>query len=163
MKSRYFKLYRAFSLSFNSPNVAFSFCSWILKDCIIVPEKKRKVVVLCSRPQKTKTKKTVKFGIFTTYGRAVTAKKRTKKRDVRADFFFANLNLLLFYRSRWRCRHLCLSSLLSFPDANQISSLLRSPSCCCRGFCCYNDLFIYSFFIYRIIFLCWPSTSFVWW
>ena len=49
---------------------------------------------------KKKTKKTAKFGIFTTYGRAVTAKKRTKKRDVRADFFFANLNLLLFYRSR---------------------------------------------------------------
>ena len=59
-------------------------------------------------------------------------------------FCFANLNLLLFYRSRWRCRHRCLSSLLSFPDANQISSLLGSPSCCCRGFCCYNNyLFIY--------------------
>ena len=33
---------------------------------------------------------------------------------------FANLNLLLFYRSRWRRRRRCLNSLLSFPDANQI-------------------------------------------
>ena len=114
VKSRFLKLYRAFALSFNSSNVAFFFCSWILKDCIKVQEKKSKVV-LCSRPPQN-----VKFGIFTTYSRAVTAKKRKKERDVRANFFFANLNLLLFSRSRWRrcCR--CLSSLLSFPDANQI-------------------------------------------
>ena len=35
-----FKLYRAYSISFNSPNVA-----------IKVQEKKKKVVVLCSRPR----------------------------------------------------------------------------------------------------------------
>ena len=164
MKSRYFKLYRAFSLSFNSSNVAFSFCSWILKDCIIVPEKKTKVVVLCSRPQKKKKKKNREIWHFHDVWSCSDGKETYKKAWCTSRlFFFANLNLLLFYRSRWRCRHLCLSSLLSLPDANQISSLLGSPSCCCRGFCCYNDLFIYSFFIYRIIFLCWPSTSFIWW
>ena len=163
MKSRYFKLYLAFSLSFNSSNVAFSFCSWILKDCIIVPEKKRKVVVLCSHPQKKKQKKP--WNLAFARRMVVQWRQRNVQKSVMYEqtFFFANLNLLLFYRSRWRCRHLCLSSLLSFPDANQISSLLGSPSCCCRGFCRYNDLFIYSFFIYRIIFLCWPSTSFFWW
>ena len=49
MKSRFLKIYRAYSYSFNSSNVGIFFCSWILKDCIKVQEKKKKVVVLCSR------------------------------------------------------------------------------------------------------------------
>ena len=36
------------------------FCSWILKDCIKGQEKKKKVVVLCSRPRQK-----VKLGSFT--------------------------------------------------------------------------------------------------
>ena len=52
----------------------FFFCSWILKDCIKVQGKKRKVVVLCSRPPYN-----VKFGIFTMYSRAVTAKKQQQQ------------------------------------------------------------------------------------
>ena len=54
------KLYRAYSISFNSLNVGKYFCSWILKDCIKVQEKKRQVVVLCSRPRQN-----VKLGTFT--------------------------------------------------------------------------------------------------
>ena len=49
MKSRFLKLYRAYSTLFNSSNVGKSFWSWILKDCIKIQEKKKKVVVLCSR------------------------------------------------------------------------------------------------------------------
>ena len=56
---RWFKLYRAYSILFNSSNVG-KFCrSWILKDCIKFKEKKNKVV-LCSRPPRN-----VKLGIFT--------------------------------------------------------------------------------------------------
>jgi len=62
----------------------------IVKDCIKVQEKKKKVVVLGSRPPKN-----VKLGIFRR-DHAMMAKKCTKKRDAR----FANLNQLLFSRSR---------------------------------------------------------------
>ena len=45
------KIYRDYSISFNSSNVGnFCFWSWIVKDCIEVQEKKKKVVVLCSSP-----------------------------------------------------------------------------------------------------------------
>ena len=60
VKSRCFKLYRAYSISFISSNVGKIFWSWILIDCIKVQEKKKKVVVLCSRPPKN-----VKLGTFT--------------------------------------------------------------------------------------------------
>ena len=51
---------RAYSISFNSSNVGNFFWIWILKNCIKVQEKKRKVVVVCSRPRQN-----VKLGIFT--------------------------------------------------------------------------------------------------
>ena len=45
------KIYRDYSNSINSSNVGnFCFWSWIVKDCIEVQEKKKKVVVLCSSP-----------------------------------------------------------------------------------------------------------------
>ena len=46
---RFFKLYRAYSIS---SNIGIFFWSWVLEDCIKVQEKKRKVVVLCSRPRR---------------------------------------------------------------------------------------------------------------
>ena len=57
--SRSFKLYRAYYISFNLSNVNFFF-SLILKDCVKVQEKKKKVVVVGSRPQQN-----VKLGTFT--------------------------------------------------------------------------------------------------
>ena len=51
VNSPYFKLYRTYSNSFNSSNVGKFFSSWILKDCIKVQEKKKKVVLLCSSPR----------------------------------------------------------------------------------------------------------------
>ena len=44
MNSRCFKPYRAYSISFNSANNDEFFRSWILKDCIEVQEKKRKLL-----------------------------------------------------------------------------------------------------------------------
>ena len=62
-KSRCFKLYRAYSISSNSPNASnFFFWRWILTDCVKILEKKKKVVVLCVHPQKN-----VKLGIFTSW------------------------------------------------------------------------------------------------
>ena len=56
-----FKLYDAYSISFNSSNVhGKCFWSWILKDCIKVQEKKRKLIVFCSRPRQN-----VKLGTCT--------------------------------------------------------------------------------------------------
>ena len=60
VNSRYFKLYIAYSNSFNSSSVGKFFWSWILKDCIKGQEKKKKVVVLCSCPRQK-----VKLGTFT--------------------------------------------------------------------------------------------------
>ena len=51
-----FKLYRAYSKWFNSSNIGIG----ILKDCIEVQEKIKKVVVLSSCPPQN-----VKLGIFT--------------------------------------------------------------------------------------------------
>ena len=49
-----FKLYRAYSKSFNSSNLGNFLWSWILKDCIDVQEKNKKVVALCRFTSSTK-------------------------------------------------------------------------------------------------------------
>ena len=49
--SCWFKLYRVYSISLYSSDVGESFWSWVLKDCIRVQEKKKRVVVLCSHLQ----------------------------------------------------------------------------------------------------------------
>ena len=59
VNSRCLKLYRGYSISFYSSNVGELFWSWILKDCIKVQEKKRKVVFLCSGPRQN-----LKLGTF---------------------------------------------------------------------------------------------------
>ena len=51
VKSRGLKVNRAYSISFDSSMVGNFFWSLILKDCIKGPEKKRKLVFLCSRPR----------------------------------------------------------------------------------------------------------------
>ena len=51
VKSRGLKVNRAYSISFDSSKVGKFFWSLILKDCIREPEKKRKLVFLCSRPR----------------------------------------------------------------------------------------------------------------
>ena len=103
VNSSYFKLYRAYSNSINSSNVGKFFWGWILKDCIKVQEKKKKVA-LCSCPQQN-----VKLGL-SCCSCAATAKKRTKC-DMQSCCF-ANLTLLLCCRSCWRHRRRCLSSLI---------------------------------------------------
>ena len=96
-----FKLNRAFFISFNSSNVGRFFWLLITKDCIEVQEKEKRVV-LCPRPLKN-----VKLGNFTSW--SCRDGKEMCKLHVQ-NFCFANLNLLLFYRSRCRRRSRCLSS-----------------------------------------------------
>ena len=82
------------------------FLEWILKDCINVQEKKKKVVVLCScSPQN------MKLGIFLHVVVQWWQRNVQKSMMHLKSCCFANLNLLLFWRSRWRCRHYCLSLL----------------------------------------------------
>ena len=60
-RSRCFKIFRAYCISFNSSYFGNFLSSLILKDCIEVQKKKKKkFVVLCSRPQQN-----VKLGSFT--------------------------------------------------------------------------------------------------
>ena len=97
LNSPYFKLYRAYSNSFNSPNVGKFFLSWILKDCIKVQEKKEKVFVF--------------VGAFTLYS-CSDGKKNVQKSVMHVQSCcFVSLNLLLFCRSRCCRRRRCLSSL----------------------------------------------------
>ena len=79
---RCYKLYRAFFILFNSLNVSQRFWTWILKDCIEVEEKKKRVVVLCSLNVK-----------IVRHSHVVVVQRRqrneyTKKRDARAKLFF---------------------------------------------------------------------------
>ena len=60
-RSRWFKIFRAYCISFSSSYVGNFLSSLILKDCIEVQKKKKKkFVVLCSRPQQK-----MKLGSFT--------------------------------------------------------------------------------------------------
>ena len=90
MNSHRFKLYRAYSISFTSSNVGKCFWSWILKDCIKVQEKKRKL--LSSVPVLDKTW----IQALSRCSRATTAKKCTKKAWSRAKLVFCWSNMLLF-------------------------------------------------------------------
>ena len=47
--------------TFNSSNVGKFLWSWILKDCIKVQERKKKTVVLCSRPQQKRVNRNFHF------------------------------------------------------------------------------------------------------
>ena len=73
MNSHRFKLYRAYSISFTSSNVGKCFYSWILKDCIKVQEKKRKLLSCVPVLDKTWIQ------ALSRCSRATTAKKCTKK------------------------------------------------------------------------------------
>ena len=119
MNLRYFKIYLACFNSFNSLNVGKFFWSWILKDCIEVKEKKKKVVVFVHVLDKTWSE------ALSRCNSAATAKKCRKKRDIHAK--------LLFCQSKPRESDLA-HSLLSKPIAflpfslSSPSSLLKLPN-----------------------------------
>ena len=90
MKSRCFKLYRAYSLSFNSSKLGNFFWSRILKDCIEVQKKKKKVVALPVHVlHKTWNK------AFSRHSHAVTGE-CTKKRDARTELLLFQSKLIAF-------------------------------------------------------------------
>ena len=74
-----------------------SFSTWVLKDCIKVQEKKKKVAVLCSRP-------------------------RQNVMHVQSCCF-GNINLVLFCRSRWRRDRRYLSFLKTTTSGTTFSTL----------------------------------------
>ena len=82
MNSCYFTLYRAYFNLFNSSNVGKFFWSWIWKGYIEVQEKKKKVVVLCSRHWQN-----MKLRTFTL---------QSCSNGKEISYCFAILNLLLF-------------------------------------------------------------------
>ena len=107
MNSRYFKLYRAYSNSFNSSNLGKFFWSSILKDCIKVQEKKKKVVLLFASSAKRELRH---FHVVVLQRRL----RNVQKSGMHVQSCcVANLNQLLFCRSRCRRRRRSLSSLLS--------------------------------------------------
>ena len=88
MNSRCLKLYRAYSILFNSTNVGKFLWTWILKDCIKAQKKKKKIVVLCSGPRQN-----------------VQRRQRNVQKSVmhvQSCCFARNLNLFRFWRSRSR-------------------------------------------------------------
>ena len=93
----------AYSIPFNSSNVGKFIWSLILRDCIKVQEKKKKIVVLCSLPRQN-----VKLRHFHVVNWNVHYK------------YFANLNLLVFCRSRCPRLRRWLGS-----EANDLSSFLN--------------------------------------
>ena len=111
MNSHCLKLYRAYSISFNSSKLMLTnfFASWILKDCIKVQEKKKKVVVLCSAILDKTWKKAL-----SRRSRATTAKKCTKKSDARAELLLCQSKPIAFLPFLLPS----LSSLLKLPDMN---------------------------------------------
>ena len=116
MNSNCFKLYRAYSISFNSYKCWPVSLELNSKALYQSSGKKKKVVVLCSRPRQN-----VKLGIFTLY--VVQRRQRNVQKSVMyvQSCYFANLNPLVYSgRSRCRCRRrlLCLSSLLIKVDTN---------------------------------------------
>ena len=87
------------------------FWSWILKDCINVEEKKRKVVVRLFPPS---TKREIRqFHVV-----VVQRRQRNVQKSVMhvQSCCFACLNLLLFCRTRCHRRRGCVNSLISTPS-----------------------------------------------
>ena len=104
---RCFKIYRAYSNSFNSWNVGKFFWSWILKKLSKFRKRKRKSLSCVHVLDKTWNK------VLFRYSRAATAKKCTKNLMQLHNCCLANLNLLLFCRSRCLRRCRCLSYLIN--------------------------------------------------
>ena len=111
------QLYRAYSISFNSSNVAIFFWSWNLKDCIEVQEKKNKVFASlspapgrCLVPTFSTNREIRNFHVVVEKWRQRNVQKRSVMHV--QSCCLANLNLLFF-----------LSFALTSP-----SSLLKLPN-----------------------------------
>ena len=92
-KTRCFKLYRAYSISFISSNVGNFFWSSILKDCIEVQEKKKES--RCLVFTSLKKREIRQFHVVVVQWRQ-TVKKGTKKRVARAKLLFCQSKPVAF-------------------------------------------------------------------
>ena len=105
MNSHRFKLDHAYSIPFTSSNVGKCFWSWILKDCIKVQEKNRKLLSCVP-------------GLDKTWIQALS----------RAKLLFLLIKPITFGRSRCRPRRRCLSSLLRIDGGGMIDDVIMHMS-----------------------------------
>ena len=91
------------AITFDSSNVGRFFWSWILKDYVEVQEKKKKVIILCSRPLQD-----VKLSIFTSYS----CSEGKENRETCAKLFFCQSKPIPFLPFSLTSR----SSLLKLPN-----------------------------------------------
>ena len=102
---------RAYSITFNSSNVGNFFWSWILKDCIKVEEKKKKVIVRLLPPS---TKREIRqFHVVVAQRRQRNVQKSLMHVQ---SYCFACLNLLLFCCIRCYRRRGWVNFLISIPS-----------------------------------------------
>ena len=140
MKSRCFKLYGAYSLSFNSSKLGNFFWSWILR-LNWSSETRRKSLPCVHVLHKTWNK------AFSRGSRAVTGE-YTKKRDARAKLLFCQSKLIAF---------------LPFSLTSQLSLFklpydkLRRPRCSCSFPLHYIDQFLPSKLPSFVYFCLWSS------
>ena len=113
------QLNRAYSISFNSSDVAIFFWSWNLKDCIEVQEKKNKVFAsLSPAPGRClvstfSTNREIRnFHVVVEQWRQRNVLKRSVMHV--QGCCLANLNLLFFCRSRWCRGRRCLKHWVFF-------------------------------------------------
>ena len=151
VKSRFFKLYRAFALSFNSSNVAFFSAVEFLKT--VSKFRKRKARSLSCVHVLHKTWNLA-------FSRRIVGQWRQRnvqKSAMHEQIFFCQSKSIALSPFSLASP----SSLLKLPiivsGCKPDPPLLRSPSCCCYNY------YLLLFFICRIIFLCWNLSSFIWW
>ena len=114
-----FKIYRAYSISFNSSIFSTIFVELNSEILYRSPGKEKEIRCLVFT---SSTKREIRH-----FHVVVVQWWQKKSLTHVQSCCFANLNLLLFWRSRWHRRHRCLSSLLLFKN-NETAAMLASQT-----------------------------------
>ena len=140
MNSHCVKLHRSYSISFNLSNLGKIFRSWIQKDRNYVRKTKRKIFTVVFTHSIERAHEIRKFHVAVVQRRLRNVQKGVMHVQ---SVCFANMNHLLFCRSRCRRPMRCLSSLLLWSRnfATMVTLRHTSPPCrlnkdtladCCR-------------------------------
>ena len=123
------KLHRSYSISFNLSNLGKIFRSWIQKDRNYVRKTKRKIFTVVFTHSTERAHEIRKFHVAVVQRRLRNVQKGVMHVQ---SVCFANMNHLLFCRSRCRRRMRCLSSLLLWSRNSATMVTLRHTSPPCR-------------------------------
>ena len=123
------KLHRSYSISFNLSNLGKIFRSWIQKDRNYVRKTKRKIFTVVFTHSIERAHEIRKFHVAVVQRRLRNVQKGVMHVQ---SVCFANMNHLLFCRSRCRRRMRCLSSLLLWSRNSATMVTLRHTSPPCR-------------------------------